>query len=76
MAQSVSTPNISAADVMQKHGGRLKFLREFLNETGCFSPALTKLARQFVDFNCPGDGVIEFDHRTRAQSRQPRESDR
>jgi len=51
-------PNVSTAEVMHKHGGRLKFLRDFLNETGCYSPTIMKIARQIVDFNCPGDGVL------------------
>ena len=37
------------------YGGRLGVLKEFLHDTGCFSPAL---ARKIVDFDCPGDGVI------------------
>ena len=51
-------PNVSAAVVMHKYGGRLELLREFINQTGCYSPALMQLARQLVDFDCPGDGVI------------------
>ena len=51
-------PNVSRDTVMQHYGGRLRFLREFLNDTGCYSPALMKLARDFVQFSCPGDGVL------------------
>jgi choline dehydrogenase-like flavoprotein len=50
-------PDISAAAAFRSYG-RLSSLKEFIHETGCFSPALMTLARQIVDFNCPGDGVI------------------
>jgi len=39
--------------------GRLRVVKEFIQETGCYWPSLTAVARQFVDFNCPGDGVID-----------------
>src|SRR5262249_37474459 len=51
-------PNVTEEVVMHRYGGRLKFLRQFLNETGCAVPGLRKLARQYIDFNCPGDGVL------------------
>jgi GMC oxidoreductase len=38
--------------------GRLRVLRQFLRETACDLPAMTKFARRIVDFDCPGDGVI------------------
>ena len=46
---------LSAAGAKSDYGGRLRVLREFLRDTGCFWPAL---ARKIHDFNCPGDGVI------------------
>ena len=39
-------------------GGRLKVLKQFIYDTGCFAPFVTALARKIVDFDCPGDGVI------------------
>jgi len=51
------SPNVSAARVSSKYG-RLGVLREFVHQTGCFWPPLTELARQIVEFNCPGDGLI------------------
>jgi len=39
--------------------GRLRVLKEFIQETGCYWPALTAFARKMIDFNCPGDGVID-----------------
>jgi choline dehydrogenase-like flavoprotein len=39
--------------------GRLRVLKEFIHQTGCSWSTLTELARQIVDFNCPGDGVIQ-----------------
>jgi choline dehydrogenase-like flavoprotein len=51
------TPNAPASAILF-HGGRLGPLRKFIHETGCAWPSLTKLARQIVDFDCPGDGVI------------------
>jgi choline dehydrogenase-like flavoprotein len=50
-------PNISAGFALAAYG-RLRVIKEFIHETGCSLPALTALARQIVDFNCPGDGVI------------------
>lgn len=38
--------------------GRLKILKQFLRETGCRIPDLREFTRKFVDYNCPGDGVI------------------
>ena len=49
--------NISAAAAVREFG-RLRVLKEFIHETGCYWPALTELARKFVNFDCPGDGVI------------------
>jgi choline dehydrogenase-like flavoprotein len=49
-------PHVSAFAL--RHGGRLGPLKDFVQETGCFSPALMALARQIVDFDCPGDGWI------------------
>jgi choline dehydrogenase-like flavoprotein len=49
-------PNVSALDL--KSSGRLRVLKDFLRETGCFSPTVTAMARRIVDFDCPGDGVI------------------
>jgi choline dehydrogenase-like flavoprotein len=49
--------NLSAEAALKGYG-RLRVLKEFIHETGCFSPTLMKLARQLIDFNCPGDGVI------------------
>jgi choline dehydrogenase-like flavoprotein len=51
------TPNVSASIALIGFG-RLRVLKEFIHQTGCYWPALTKLARQIVDFNCPGDGLI------------------
>src|SRR5271166_3402171 len=51
------TPHISASDALG-HGGRLRVLKEFIHQTGCYWPELTALARRIVDFDCPGDGVI------------------
>jgi choline dehydrogenase-like flavoprotein len=48
------TPNAS----MSKSYGRLRVLKEFLHQTGCLTPAVTALARKFVEFDCPGDGTI------------------
>jgi len=39
--------------------GRLRVLKEFIHETGCSWPVLTELARHIVDFNCPGDGILQ-----------------
>ena len=50
-------PHISASDALQDYG-RLRVLKEFLHQTGCYWPELTALARRIVDFNCPGDGII------------------
>jgi choline dehydrogenase-like flavoprotein len=51
-------PNISAARAL--HGfGRLRVLKEFIHQTGCSWSTLTELARHIVDFNCPGDGVLQ-----------------
>jgi choline dehydrogenase-like flavoprotein len=44
---------LSASGAKSDYGGRLRILREFLRDTGCFWPAL---ARKIHDFNCPGDG--------------------
>jgi hypothetical protein len=41
-----------------RHGGHLRVLKDFINQTGCLSPAVTALARRIVDFDCPGDGTI------------------
>jgi hypothetical protein len=38
--------------------GRLRVLKDFLRETGCFLPSLRELANRIIDFNCPGDGLI------------------
>jgi choline dehydrogenase-like flavoprotein len=38
--------------------GRLRVLKQFLRETSCLHPNLTKVARQVVDFDCAGDGVV------------------
>jgi choline dehydrogenase-like flavoprotein len=51
-------PNAPNSLTVQDHGGRLRVLKEFIHETGCFWPDLTRLARRIVDFNCPGDGLI------------------
>jgi len=51
------TPDISAA-VVYRAFGRLRVFREFIHETGCSWPALRKLAKHIVDFDCPGDGLI------------------
>jgi choline dehydrogenase-like flavoprotein len=51
-------PDVSESYIKQNHGGRLRVLREFINETGCSWPYLTVLARKIVDFDCPGDGVL------------------
>jgi hypothetical protein len=40
--------------------GRLRVLKDFLRDTGCFSPTLRTLANEIVDFNCPGDGLINL----------------
>jgi choline dehydrogenase-like flavoprotein len=49
--------NMPAAKALRSFG-RLRVLKEFIHETGCFWPTLANLARQFIDFDCPGDGVI------------------
>jgi hypothetical protein len=51
-------PNISASSL--GNYGRLRVLKDFLRETGCFSPTVRKLANEIVDFNCPGDGLIDL----------------
>jgi hypothetical protein len=51
-------PNIAAS--VLGNFGRLRVLKDFLRETGCFSPAVRKLANEIVDFNCPGDGLIDL----------------
>ena len=51
-------PHLSVAGARQAYGGRLRVLKEFMNETGCRWPELTALARKITDFNCAGDGVI------------------
>ncbi len=51
-------PNISPEDALREFG-RLRVLKEFIHQTGCSWPTLTELARQIVEFNCPGDGVIQ-----------------
>jgi choline dehydrogenase-like flavoprotein len=38
--------------------GRLRVLKQFLRETGCQLPSVTALARKFIDFDCPSDGLI------------------
>ncbi len=38
--------------------GRLRILKQFLRETSCLHPGLTKIAREAVDFDCPGDGTV------------------
>jgi len=38
--------------------GRLRVLKDFLRETGCFLPSLRELANRIVDFDCPGDGLV------------------
>jgi choline dehydrogenase-like flavoprotein len=50
------SPNIS--DQIMKHAGRLRVFREFLHQTGCYAPAFRDLARKFVEFACPGDGIV------------------
>lgn len=50
-------PNISEATAFRSYG-RLRVLREFMHQTGCMTPAVMNLARKYIDFNCPGDGVI------------------
>ena len=51
-------PRASAAGALSAYGGRLRVLKQFIHDTGCFWPTLTALARKIVDFDCPGDGVI------------------
>ena len=50
-------PNLSAADALRNFG-RLRVLKEFMHQTGCYWPELTTLAQRIVDFDCPGDGII------------------
>ena len=38
--------------------GRLRVIKEFARDIGCFSPNFTNLARRIADFDCPGDGII------------------
>lgn len=38
--------------------GRLRVVKQFMRETVCLSPSATSLARYFVDFNCPADGIL------------------
>ena len=51
-------PSLSTSEAHSDYGGRLRVLKEFMRQTGCFWPELTPLARKIVNFNCPGDGVI------------------
>jgi choline dehydrogenase-like flavoprotein len=51
-------PSVSATHALKGYG-RLAVLKEFIHETGCSWSTLTELARKIVDFNCPGDGVIQ-----------------
>jgi choline dehydrogenase-like flavoprotein len=49
--------NAPAQDVWQ-NSGRLGPLKKFIQETGCYWPALEALARRLVAFDfCPGDGI-------------------
>jgi len=50
-------PHISASSALE-HAGRLRVLKEFIHQTGCYWPELTALARRVADFDCPGDGII------------------
>jgi len=43
---------------LPKSSGRLHVFKQFLRETSCLHPSLTKIARQLVDFDCAGDGVV------------------
>ena len=45
-------------DAQPQSYGRLRVLKDFLRDTACASPTITALSRDFVDFNCPGDGII------------------
>lgn len=38
--------------------GRLRVVKQFLRETGCALPSLANAARNVVDFDCPGDGLV------------------
>jgi choline dehydrogenase-like flavoprotein len=49
-------PNASSAGI--GYSGRLKVVKEFLRDTGCYLPAVRDLARKVVDFDCVGDGLI------------------
>ena len=51
-------PNISAS--LLPNFGRLRVLKDFLRETGCLSPTMRDLANEIVEFNCPGDGLIDL----------------
>lgn len=39
-------------------GGRLRSVREFVHGASCYWPSLRDAARKYVDFDCPGDGLI------------------
>ncbi|MBU0621564.1 MAG: GMC family oxidoreductase [Gammaproteobacteria bacterium] len=38
--------------------GRLRVLKQTIRESICKSDSLTDISRNFVDFDCPGDGII------------------
>jgi choline dehydrogenase-like flavoprotein len=40
------------------YGGRLKVVKEFVRDTGCYLPAVRDVARKIIDFDCVGDGLI------------------
>jgi choline dehydrogenase-like flavoprotein len=48
---------LPAAKIVREFG-RLRVVKEFIHQTGCYWPSLTELARKFVEFDCPGDGII------------------
>jgi choline dehydrogenase-like flavoprotein len=51
-------PRITNLKVFQ-YSGRLGPIKNFLRDTGCYSPAITDMARRLItDFNCPSDGLI------------------
>jgi hypothetical protein len=49
-------PNVSSLS----NYGRLRVLKDFLRDTGCLSSTVRQLANKIVEFNCPGDGLIDL----------------
>ncbi len=39
-------------------GGRTKEIRKFFRNNVCKSPAITEFSKKYVDFHCPGEGIV------------------